>query len=94
MNTRPSKPSPISLEGATRLCERTQTDGYNNEREGLLVVLLIAAAATVLPRTEAAEHMVGNSTGWVVPTSDAAFYSSWAASKNFSVGDVLGEQFS
>jgi len=56
----------------------------------LLVVLLIAAAATVLPRTEAVEHVVGNSTGWVVNIANAAaFYTSWAASKNFSVGDVL-----
>ncbi|XP_059432991.1 umecyanin-like [Corylus avellana] len=54
----------------------------------LLVVLLIAAAATVLPLTEAAEHVVGDATGWTVPAA-ATFYSTWAANKNFSVGDVL-----
>jgi hypothetical protein len=58
----------------------------------LLVVFLIAAA-TVLPRTEAAYYEVGDSDGWHVPTGDANFYSTWAANKNFSVGDVLGEQF-
>ncbi|XP_059432379.1 umecyanin-like [Corylus avellana] len=54
----------------------------------LLVVLLIAAAATVLPRTEAADHVVGDATGWIVPGNDT-FYSTWAANKTFSVGDVL-----
>lgn len=57
----------------------------------LLVVLLIAAAATVLPRTEAAAFVVGDTTGWTTPSGNAAFYTSWAAKHNFSVGDILGE---
>lgn len=57
----------------------------------LLVVALIAAA-TVLPGTQAADFVVGDTTGWKVPTTDSAtFYSAWAAKNNFSVGDVLGE---
>ncbi|KAE7998901.1 hypothetical protein FH972_003397 [Carpinus fangiana] len=55
----------------------------------LLVVLLIAAAATVLPRTEAAEHTVGGSNGWSVFNGAADFYTSWAANNSFAVGDVL-----
>jgi len=55
----------------------------------LLVVLLIAAAATVLPRAEAAAFVVGDTTGWTPPSGGAAFYTSWAAKHNFSVGDIL-----
>jgi uncharacterized protein with LGFP repeats len=59
-----------------------------------LLVLFLIAAATVLPRTEAAYYEVGGSDGWRVPTSDVNFYSTWATGKNFTVGDILGEQFS
>ncbi|XP_022991284.1 cucumber peeling cupredoxin-like [Cucurbita maxima] len=34
-------------------------------------------------------HDVGDSTGWTVPPSGAAFYSDWAAKNTFSVGDSL-----
>ncbi|XP_062147689.1 umecyanin-like [Alnus glutinosa] len=53
----------------------------------LLVVALIAAA-TVLPRTQAAQYVVGDTTGWN-PSGGATFYTSWAAKHNFSVGDIL-----
>ncbi|XP_062149414.1 umecyanin-like [Alnus glutinosa] len=53
----------------------------------LLVVALIAAA-TVLPGTQAAEYVVGDATGWTIPSS-ANFYSDWATGKNFSAGDIL-----
>jgi hypothetical protein len=55
----------------------------------LLVVALIAAA-TVLPGTQAAQYVVGDTTGWN-PSGGATFYTSWAAKHNFSVGDILGE---
>ncbi|KAF5466750.1 hypothetical protein F2P56_016650 [Juglans regia] len=50
---------------------------------GVVVVLLLqcAAAQTV--------HVVGDSIGWRVPTGGASAYETWAASKQFVVGDIL-----
>ncbi|XP_059431376.1 umecyanin-like [Corylus avellana] len=59
----------------------------------LVVVLLIAAAATVLPQTEAAAYVVGDTTGWTTPSGNATFSTSWAAKHNFSVGDILAFNF-
>ncbi|XP_041019185.1 cucumber peeling cupredoxin-like [Juglans microcarpa x Juglans regia] len=50
---------------------------------GVVAVLLLqcAAAQTV--------HVVGDSIGWSVPTGGASAYETWAASKQFVVGDIL-----
>ncbi|KAF5466755.1 hypothetical protein F2P56_016655 [Juglans regia] len=54
---------------------------------GVAVVLLLqcAAAQTV--------HVVGDSIGWSVPTGGASAYETWAASKQFVVGDILSFNF-
>ncbi|XP_057415457.1 blue copper protein-like [Lotus japonicus] len=55
------------------------------------VLLLALLAATTLFHTSSAQtrHVVGDSTGWTIPTGGASFYTNWAANKTFSVGDTL-----
>lgn len=38
-------------------------------------------------------HVVGDALAWTVPNGGAAAYSSWAASKTFTVGDILEFKF-
>ncbi|XP_057415456.1 mavicyanin-like [Lotus japonicus] len=55
-------------------------------------LLLALLAATTLFHASSAQtrHVVGNSTGWTVPTNGgASFYTSWAANNSFTVGDTL-----
>jgi hypothetical protein len=58
---------------------------------GLDMAFLAAIAVAALIHSSAAQstYTVGDTTGWTVPPG-SAFYSTWAASKNFSVGDILG----
>ena len=56
----------------------------------ILVVVVLTALAAVVQVTEAATHVVGDSSGWAVP-STSTFYTTWANGKNFSLGDVLGK---
>lgn len=52
------------------------------------ILFVVAFAAAILESTEAADHTVGGTTGWSVP-SGASFYSDWAASNTFKQNDVL-----
>ncbi|KAM7264911.1 hypothetical protein ACFE04_002594 [Oxalis oulophora] len=53
-----------------------------------VVVLFCVLVASVM----AVDYKVGDSSGWLAPTS-TSFYSDWAASKTFNVGDVLEFDF-
>lgn len=59
-----------------------------------LVFLVLTAAIAVLHEAEGATYVVGNSTGWTVPSGGASFYSTWASTLNFTVGDTLSELLS
>lgn len=50
----------------------------------------IAVAALIHGSAAQSTHTVGDTTGWAIPPS-SAFYSTWAASQNFSVDDILGK---
>ncbi|KAJ6857547.1 cucumber peeling cupredoxin-like [Populus alba x Populus x berolinensis] len=58
---------------------------------GLDMVFLAAIAVAALIHSSAAQsnHTVGDTTGWAIPSTGSAFYSTWAANKTFSVGDIL-----
>ena len=51
----------------------------------------IAVAALIHGSAAQSTHTVGDTTGWAIPSTDSAFYSTWAASQNFSVDDILGK---
>ncbi|KAF5749622.1 Blue copper -like protein [Tripterygium wilfordii] len=53
-----------------------------------VLALLLVVAGSIVGNSQAVEYVVGDSTGWVVPSANT-FYSTWASGKNFSVGDVL-----
>ncbi|XP_011017785.1 PREDICTED: cucumber peeling cupredoxin-like [Populus euphratica] len=58
---------------------------------GLDMAFLAAIAVAALIHSSAAQstYTVGDTTGWTIPSTGSAFYTTWAASKNFSVGDIL-----
>ncbi|KAG9455777.1 hypothetical protein H6P81_000285 [Aristolochia fimbriata] len=47
----------------------------------LAALFHLSAAATT--------HVVGDGTGWRIPNGGAQFYTSWASSRSFAVGDTL-----
>eukprot|EP01018_Ginkgo_biloba_P039229 Gb_00868 [translate_table: standard] len=49
----------------------------------------VAIFALVFHLAVAADHDVGGSAGWMVPTSNSALYTSWASNQTFNVGDRL-----
>ena len=55
-----------------------------------IILVVFAFVATILERTEAADHTVGDSTGWT-SSAGAKFYSDWASNNTFKENDVLGE---
>lgn len=55
-----------------------------------VVVLLGVVAAVLLQCTTAQTvHVVGDNIGWTIPQGGAQAYQTWAASKQFVVGDIL-----
>ncbi|KAJ8753267.1 hypothetical protein K2173_017888 [Erythroxylum novogranatense] len=58
----------------------------------VLVVAVTILGATTFLKTHAADHVVGDSTGWQTP-SDSNFYSTWASRQTFAVGDTLTFNF-
>lgn len=58
----------------------------------ILVVVVLTALAAVVQVTEAVNYVVGDTTGWAVPSS-SNFYTTWVNGKNFSLGDVLEFNF-
>nr|GMC84439.1 blue copper protein-like [Ipomoea batatas] len=61
-----------------------------------LVIALVAAAASMLHGSSAqTTHVVGDTTGWTIPTNGgASIYSTWASRNTFTVGDILVFRFS
>ncbi|KAG7998048.1 hypothetical protein I3843_01G239300 [Carya illinoinensis] len=56
----------------------------------VMVILFGVIAAVFLQCAKAQTvHVVGDSIGWTVPTGGASSYQTWAASKQFVVGDIL-----
>ena len=53
-----------------------------------LIGFSFVAMALLIVATEATDYTVGDSFGWNIPPNDS-FYSDWASSKNFLVGDTL-----
>ncbi|XP_014507218.1 blue copper protein [Vigna radiata var. radiata] len=52
--------------------------------------LVLFAVATLLHGSAAqTRHVVGDSTGWTIPSGGAATYTAWASGKTFVVGDTL-----
>lgn len=37
-------------------------------------------------------YTVGDTQGWIIPSSGASAYQTWAANKTFLVGDILGKE--
>lgn len=57
-----------------------------------LAILAVALLFGALAQTTVAvtTHVVGDSTGWVVPPNDNnLFYAVWAAKQTFYIGDIL-----
>ncbi|KAF7135910.1 hypothetical protein RHSIM_Rhsim08G0213500 [Rhododendron simsii] len=61
------------------------------ERNMRMVVALFGVVAAVMLQCAAAQtaHVVGDTSGWIVPPNGAQAYVSWASDKNFVVGDTL-----
>nr|GMC84620.1 Cucumber peeling cupredoxin [Ipomoea batatas] len=59
---------------------------------GLVIALVAAAVASMLHGSSAqTTHVVGDTTGWTIPTNGgASTYSTWASRNTFTVGDILG----
>ncbi|KAI7988991.1 Blue copper protein [Camellia lanceoleosa] len=54
------------------------------------LVVLALAAAVLVEFSAAANHTVGDTTGWVNnPSGGATFYSNWASKQTFAIGDIL-----
>ncbi|KAH9602716.1 hypothetical protein KSS87_017667 [Heliosperma pusillum] len=56
--------------------------------KGVMSLLVIVVLATVYGICSAKTVIVGDNTGWTVPSS-ASFYPNWASQQNLQVGDVL-----
>ncbi|KAJ6408069.1 hypothetical protein OIU84_011389 [Salix udensis] len=54
----------------------------------LIVFVVLGAVSLLLRNSEAVDHEVGGSTGWVKPSSSSV-YSDWASDKTFAIGDTL-----
>ncbi|GAU21285.1 hypothetical protein TSUD_286950 [Trifolium subterraneum] len=59
-----------------------------SQLNNMSILLVIAFVATILQNTEAVDHIVGGSTGWIA-NPGASFYSDWASNNTFKVNDVL-----
>jgi len=54
-----------------------------------LALLVVALFAVLQPSVAVTTHVVGNSTGWVVPPQGPIFYAVWSAQQKFILGDIL-----
>ncbi|KAF9679778.1 hypothetical protein SADUNF_Sadunf06G0050500 [Salix dunnii] len=54
----------------------------------LIIFVVLGAVSLLLPNSDAATYEVGDSTGWIRP-STSSFYSTWASDKTFAIGDNL-----
>ena len=58
-----------------------------------MAVIGVVMAAMLHYSAAQTAHVVGDTTGWTVPTGGAAVYTSWASGRQFVVGDTLGNIF-
>ncbi|GAV82494.1 Cu_bind_like domain-containing protein [Cephalotus follicularis] len=54
-----------------------------------LVAIAINSLLLLQGSTAQTVHVVGDGLGWVIPPNGAAAYTTWAANKTFTVGDIL-----
>ncbi|KAL7134678.1 hypothetical protein ABFS83_11G042700 [Erythranthe nasuta] len=54
-----------------------------------VAVVMVVAAAQLVGDAAAATYVVGDASGWMVPTGGPATYTTWASQYVFRVGDVL-----
>ncbi|OIV99903.1 hypothetical protein TanjilG_26241 [Lupinus angustifolius] len=53
------------------------------------VIVLLTIATLLHGSVAQTRHVVGDSTGWTIPSGGAATYTTWAANKTFTLGDTL-----
>ncbi|KAB5514675.1 hypothetical protein DKX38_028581 [Salix brachista] len=56
---------------------------------GMALLAAISVAYLIHSSSAQTTYTVGNTTGWIIPQTDPALYSTWAANKTFKVGDIL-----
>ncbi|KAJ6355092.1 hypothetical protein OIU77_005644 [Salix suchowensis] len=56
---------------------------------GMALLAAISVAYLIHSSSAQTTFTVGNTTGWTVPPTGAAFYSTWAANTTIKVGDIL-----
>ncbi|KAJ6758992.1 PEELING CUPREDOXIN putative-RELATED [Salix koriyanagi] len=56
---------------------------------GMALLAAISVAYLIHSSSAQTTYTVGDTTGWVIPPTGAAFYSTWAGNKTFKVGDIL-----
>ncbi|KAJ8562297.1 hypothetical protein K7X08_011588 [Anisodus acutangulus] len=55
-----------------------------------IALVFMAVILTALPENiVAVDHVVGDSTGWRIPSGGPATYANWASRRTFRVGDIL-----
>ncbi|XP_019157506.1 PREDICTED: umecyanin-like [Ipomoea nil] len=65
-----------------------------NKLSMALVITLVATAAMLHGSSAQTTHVVGDTTGWTIPTNGgASTYSTWASRNTFTVGDILVFRF-
>lgn len=56
----------------------------------LSLMVMVGLVPMLMKGATAADYVVGDSLGWTLPPN-TSFYSDWAASKTFQLGDVVGK---
>lgn len=54
-----------------------------------LAIVVVALFAILQTTAAVTTHVVGDSTGWALPTGNPTFYAVWAARQTFVLGDIL-----
>nr|XP_043629128.1 umecyanin-like [Erigeron canadensis] len=59
--------------------------------KSMVIVLVVMMVASFQPQFAAAQttHVVGGTIGWMIPSSGASAYTTWASGQTFRVGDSL-----
>jgi hypothetical protein len=64
-----------------------------SQLKNISIFFIVVFAAAMLGSTEAIDHIVGSTNGWIIPVDGHSFYSDWASNITFKENDVLGEFF-
>ncbi|KAJ6731912.1 PEELING CUPREDOXIN putative-RELATED [Salix purpurea] len=56
---------------------------------GMALLAAISVAYLIHSSSAQTTYTVADTTGWIIPQTDPALYSTWAANKTFKVGDIL-----